>query len=69
VPRHHIEISLPTKPLKNVDTTISIWSDNEKLGELRVSRGTLDWKSARRKSVKRFSWERLAEMLDEAPGR
>ena len=69
MPRHHIEISLPTKPLKNVDTTISIWSDNEKLGELRVSRGTLDWKSARRKSVKRFSWERFAEMLDETPDR
>lgn len=69
MPRHHIEISLPTKPLKNVDTTITIWSDNEKLGELRVSRGTLDWKSARRKSVKRFSWERFAEMLDEAPDR
>jgi hypothetical protein len=64
VPKHHIEISLPTKPLKNVDTTISVWSDGEKLGELRVSRGTLDWKSARRKTVKSISWERLAGLLD-----
>jgi CRISPR/Cas system-associated protein Csm6 len=64
VPKHHIEISLPTKPLKNVDTTISVWSDGEKLGELRVSRGTLDWKSARRKTVKSISWERLAALLD-----
>ncbi len=65
MPKHHIEISLPTKPLKNVDTTISIWSDGEKLGELRVSRGTLDWKSARKKSAKRISWERLAALLDQ----
>jgi hypothetical protein len=64
VPRHHIEISLPTKPLKNVDATIVVWSDDEKLGEIRVSRGTLDWKSARKKSVKSFSWERLATILD-----
>ena len=64
MPQHHIEISLPTKPLKNVDTTISVWSDGEKLGELRVSRGTLDWKSARRKIVKSISWERLAALLD-----
>lgn len=66
MPRHHIEISLPTKPLKNVDTTISIWSDREKLGELRVSRGSLDWKPAGKRAVKRISWERLAEMLNEA---
>lgn len=66
MPRHHIEISLPTKPLKNVDTTISIWSDGEKLGDLLVSRGSLDWKPAGRKRVKRISWERFAEMLNEA---
>ena len=66
MPKHHIEISLPTKPLKNVDTTISIWSGGEKLGELYISRGTLDWKSARKKSAKKISWERLAELLDGA---
>jgi hypothetical protein len=64
VPKHHIEISLPTKPLKNVDTTISVWSDNAFLGELRISRGTLDWRSARKKTVKRIAWERLATLLD-----
>jgi CRISPR/Cas system-associated protein Csm6 len=65
LPKHHIEISLPTKPLKNVDTTITVWSDNEKLGELRVSRGSLDWRSARKKSFKSISWERLATILDQ----
>lgn len=64
MPKHHIEISLPTKPLKNVDATITVWSDEEKLGELRVSRGTLDWRAAHKKSFKSFSWERLATILD-----
>jgi len=64
VPKHHIEISLPTKPLKNVDTTITVWSDNELLGEMYISRGSLDWRSARRRTVKRIRWERLAELLD-----
>ena len=63
MPKHHIEISLPTKPLKNVDATISVWSGDKKLGELHISQGTLDWKSARRKS-KSFSWERLAAILN-----
>jgi hypothetical protein len=66
VPKHHIEISLPTKPLKNVDATITAWSDGEKLGELRVSQGTVDWKAARSRTVKSFSWERLAEILEKA---
>lgn len=66
MPKHYIEISLPTKPLKNVDATIVAWSDNEKLGELRFSRGTVDWKSARKQKPKRITWERLARLLDEA---
>ena len=66
MPRHHIEISLPTKPLKNVDAAISIWSDEEKLGELRISRGTLDWKSAGKKNPRRIPWENFAYLLDNA---
>ena len=66
MPKHHIEISLPTKPLKNVDTTIAIWSDEEKLGEIRISRGSLDWKGAGKKNAKSFPWERLADILDRA---
>jgi hypothetical protein len=64
LPKHRIEISLPTKPLKNVDATITVWSDKEKLGELRVSQGSLDWRSAHKKSFKSFSWERLATILE-----
>ena len=64
MPKHHIEISLPTKPLKNVDATITVWSDNGKLGELRVSQGTVDWRAAHKKSFKSISWERLAMILD-----
>ena len=67
MPKHHIEISLPTKPLKNVDATIAAWSDGEKLGELRFSQGTVDWKPAHSKAVKSISWERLAELLDKEP--
>lgn len=63
MPKHHIEISLPTKPLKNVDATISAWSDGEKLGELRISKGGVDWKPAHKRTVKSFSWEELAERL------
>jgi hypothetical protein len=64
VPRHHIEISLPTKPLKNVDTTISIWSGGEKLGEMRISKGSLDWVPAGAQKPRRITWEDLAYLLN-----
>jgi hypothetical protein len=64
VPKHDIEISLPTKPLKNVDATVAIWSDGEKLGEMHMSRGSLDWKSAHKRTAKSIPWERVKELLD-----
>lgn len=67
MPRHDIAINLPTKPIKNADTTIEIWSNNEKLGELRISRGTLDWVPRGGKRPRRVAWEDLAAMLED-PG-
>ena len=64
MPRHHIEISLPTKPLKNVDTTIRIWSGVEKLGEMRISKGSLDWLPAGAQKPRRITGEDLAFLLD-----
>jgi hypothetical protein len=63
MPKHHIEISLPTKPLKNVDAKITAWSGGDKLGELTISQGGVDWKPAHKRSAKSYSWEKLAELL------
>lgn len=61
---HEIWMTFPTKALRNVDTTIAIWSDNKKLGELHISQGTIDWKSKGKKTAKVITWERLAEILN-----
>jgi hypothetical protein len=64
VPKHHIEISLPTKPIKNVDTEIVVKSGRKKLGEMRISRGSLDWLPAGAQKPRRVSWENLARLLE-----
>lgn len=64
MPEHYIEISLPKKPIRNVDTTIAIWSDGEKLGTMHLSQGSLDWRGGRRQKVKSFSWEKIAKILN-----
>ena len=66
MPEHDIEITLPSKPLKNVDTVIAVWSDGQKLGELQISKGSLDWKAAGKQKSKSIGWEKLADLLDKA---
>lgn len=66
VPEHEVEITLPRKALINADATIVVKSDGKKLGEMQLSKGGLDWKSARRRGVKSIAWERVADLLDGA---
>lgn len=69
MPEHDVQITIPAKLLKNTDATVEVWSDGEKLGELKISKGTVDWRGGNRKSWKRIRWEKFAEALDAAPGR
>ena len=34
--------SLPSTDILNTDVIVNVWSDDELLGELRISRGTID---------------------------
>lgn len=45
--------------------TLVVCDNNEKLGELRVGRGSLFWRGSARKRQKRVPWSRFAEMLNE----
>ena len=64
--RHRIEVSQPPKTVLHSDVVFTIWSDETKLGELKISQGSADWRSANKRLVKRIRWERLAELLDGA---
>ena len=44
MPKHDVEMSIPTtKVVLSADVVFDIRSDDEKLGELRISKGTIDW--------------------------
>lgn len=45
--------------------TLVVCDNNEKLGELRVGRGSLFWRGSARKRQKRIPWTRFADMLNE----
>jgi hypothetical protein len=66
VPKHRIELQLPVNAIVNADARFVVFSDDEKLGELRVSRGTIDWWPARRRNAIAMSWERFARVMEDA---
>jgi hypothetical protein len=56
---HRVEVALPSTDIQNADLVINVWSDEELLGELRVSRGTIDWRPGHHQTVFTMEWERF----------
>jgi hypothetical protein len=71
VPVHEIEMNQTTRIVGKTDVVFVVSSDVEgKLGELRLSRGGVDWWP--RNSKRRFhqcSWEELRDFLEALPPR
>ena len=65
MPKHQIMIELPAKAVLNTDVRVVVWGDEAKLGELNLSRGTIDWKPAHRHRPVRLRWERFAAMMED----
>jgi len=66
MPSHKLEISLPPKVILNSDVVIDVQSDDAKLGELRISRGSIDWIPGKHQASFRLSWERFDEVMRES---
>lgn len=66
MPRHKIEMSQPAKTVLHSDITFDIYSDDKKLGSVRISKGTIDWAASRSRTFKKIEWERFARLMTEA---
>jgi hypothetical protein len=65
MPRHQLEMTIPPKAILNTDVVITVVEDGVKLGELRISRGSVDWRPARAHGIHRMSWARFDELMRE----
>lgn len=63
MPAHELQIELPRKVILNSDVVIEVRSGPTKIGELRVSRGSLDWVPTKHQSAYRLSWERFDAVM------
>jgi hypothetical protein len=62
--RTKVTIDLPERPLAYSDAIFRVYRGRYKLGEVRVSQGGLDWRGRSGKKWRRFSWTRLAAVLE-----
>ncbi len=63
---HRITVH-PSKPLEvlSADLVIEVISDDAKLGELRVSRGSIDWVPRSHHTSLSLEWEAFDELMQE----
>jgi hypothetical protein len=59
-------MSLPRASVVNTDVEIEVFSDGEKLGELHLSRGTIDWRPAHSPREIKLEWERFARLMEQS---
>ena len=64
--RHVVKAQLANFELVKAGSSLrlQIFSNEEKIGQLEVGRGSLYWSGRNRKSRERVDWSRFAEMMD-----
>ncbi len=65
MPRHRIITEIPAQSVVNADLTVTVWSDDTLLGELLVSRGSIDWRPRNLHHVFELEWEQFDKVLRE----
>ena len=65
--RHVVKAQLANFELVKAGSSLrlQIFSNDEKIGQLEVGRGSLYWYGRNRKSRERVDWSRFADMMDE----
>ena len=64
MPKHKIEVTQPSKVVLNSDVRFTIYSDDALLGELRISKGTIDWRPGKKQKPVRRTWEWFARVME-----
>ena len=57
-----------TRLVGKVDVVFDVWSSGEKLGQMRLSKGGVDWwpKNSKR-NYHRGTWEQVRDVLEQLP--
>ena len=63
MPTHEVTVELPTGMVLHSDVKFVVKSDDERLGELQISQGTIDWVPGNARTRSQMVWEKFDEMM------
>jgi hypothetical protein len=66
MPEHRVVVLSPPRELGPVDSVYEVFADGEKFGELRISRGGVDWWPARARHTDPLTSEQFATRMERA---
>lgn len=67
MPIHHVSMTQPKEQLVHADVRFTIQKDGEKLGELHISKGNVEWwPKGNKRNKLRLSWTKFAEIFEES---
>jgi hypothetical protein len=66
--RHDVRFTIPERRLGNADIEFAVYSDDERLGLLKISKGAVVWRHANKKLGKVMDWTTFDRIM-QAEGR
>lgn len=66
--RHDVRFTIPERRLGNADIEFAVYSDDERLGLLKVSKGAVVWRHANKKLGRVMDWATFDRIM-QAEGR
>jgi len=67
MPRHEVKFSVRERSIENRDVVFKVFSDEQRLGDLYISRGGVDWRPRSKQSAHyKFNWEKFAQLIEQS---
>ena len=63
--RHDVRFTIPERKLGNADIEFAVYSDDERLGQLSISKGAVVWRHANAKRGHLMSWSTFDRVMRE----
>lgn len=65
MPRHDVRFTIPERTLGNADIEFAVYSDDERLGVLKISKGALVWRPANKRRGHISTWDHFDRLMRE----
>ncbi len=63
MPKHEIRLTIPPETVLNKDAECDVYSNDEMLGTLKISKGSIEWRPKNYTYGFHLSWEDFSDLM------